>query len=249
MPKFAWRPRVVPEYLQVPWGAVDVAIFIGAWIGLQIVIMLLLTSLSSVVPWIGSFMGLIRNGDVNSIFIFNLVDAAIGFGVIGLFLRRYRVGLPTLGFRRVGLLKTIGYLLVIMVFFVVASNALLELVKVLVPGFNPNQAQDNEFIGAAGSHHSLAFVALVILPPILEETIFRGFIFPALSKRIGVAGGAVASSLIFGIFHWQANITIYTFLLGLLLCFMYVRLRSIVPGIFLHMINNYLAFVALTSLR
>jgi uncharacterized protein len=61
--------------------------------------------------------------------------------------------------------------------------------------------------------------------------------------------GAVLSSGLFALAHGQANIAIYTFPLGLLLCFMYVRLGSIVPGMALHMINNYLAFVAVAGNR
>jgi hypothetical protein len=135
----------------------------------------------------------------------------------------------------------------ILVIFIALSNLVLILVSVLVPSFNANQAQTNEFTGSAGSHQSLALIALVLLPPILEETIFRGFLFPALAKKWGVGWGAIISSAIFGIAHAQANISIYTFVLGLLLCFMYVRLKSIFPGMAVHMLNNYLAYIALTS--
>ena len=45
----------------------------------------------------------------------------------------------------------------------------------------------------------------------------------------------------------QANVGVYTFFLGMVLCFMYARLRSIVPGVLLHMVNNLLVFVALAS--
>ena len=88
-------------------------------------------------------------------------------------------------------------------------------------------------------------VALVLLRPVVEETVFRGFIFPALSKRWGVVMGALGSSILFGIAHLQYNVSLYTIVLGLLLCFMYARLRSIWPGMVLHMLNNYLAYVAL----
>ena len=87
----------------------------------------------------------------------------------------------------------------------------------------------------------------MLVPPVLEETIFRGFIFPAISKRTGVIWGAILSSALFGLAHAQGNITVYTFVLGLVLCFMYVRLRSILPGMALHMLNNYLAFLAYTQ--
>ncbi len=237
----------VPEFLQVPWGIRDVLLFVATWLGLQVVIILLLRELSPVIAPVGSFLKLVRDGNVDAIFALNVLDAGIGFGLVWWFLRRYKVGWQTLGFRKVDILKTAGYIVGILFFFVVISNVVLKLLSILVPGFNADQAQDNEFISSSGSHHSLAIIALVLMPPILEETIFRGFVFPAITKRTGVIWGAVLSSALFGLAHWQANISIYTFVLGLLLCFLYVRTRSIVPGIVLHMVNNYLAFVALSG--
>ena len=58
---------------------------------------------------------------------------------------------------------------------------------------------------------------------------------------------AIFSGVLFGFAHLQPNVSIYTFILGLLLCAMYVRLGSIVPGIALHMLNNYFAYVALNQ--
>jgi membrane protease YdiL (CAAX protease family) len=237
----------VPGFLKVPWGLGDVAWFIVAWVGIQVVITVLLMAVAPGVPVIEQFLKGAQNGDIGASFALDLIDAGVGLGVIALYLRKYKVGWKALGWRRVNLWKAALYLAVVLVVFVVAANILLLIVSALVPGFNANQAQDNEFIGAAKTHHNLALVALVLLPPVLEETIFRGFLFPAISKRTGVIWGAVLSSVIFGLAHMQANIGIYTFLLGLLLCFMYVRTKSIVPGIVLHMLNNYLAFWAFTN--
>jgi membrane protease YdiL (CAAX protease family) len=129
--------------------------------------------------------------------------------------------------------------------FTIGVFALTALVALLVPAFDAGQAQTNEFTGQTASHPSLTLMALVIIPPIIEETVFRGFIFPALSRRRGLVFGAIMTSILFGLAHLQANVSIYTFVLGLVLCYMYVKLKSIVPGIILHMLNNYLAFIAL----
>ncbi len=93
----------------------------------------------------------------------------------------------------------------------------------------------------------LSLWALVIIPPIIEEIVFRGFMFPAFAKRFGVVLGAVVSSLLFAVAHLQLNVSVYTFILGLLLCFLYVRLGSTIPGIGIHMLNNYLAYMALNQ--
>ncbi len=129
------------------------------------------------------------------------------------------------------------------VIFFVGVQLALMLVTLLLPGFNANQAQSNGIITTAKQQPILAIFALVILPPMLEETLFRGLMFPTLSKRIGLVWGAILSSALFGFAHLQANISVYTFVLGLVLCFMYVKLKSTIPGMLLHMLNNYVAFI------
>ena len=240
------KKRALPEFLNVPWGVRDVLILIAAWFGLQLLLGVVLGGLSHIVPQVAAFIDSAQAGDLAAAFALDVIDVGIGLGLVWAYLRYYRVTWQTVGWRKVGLWKSAGYLLAILVIFIVMANVALIVLQALVPGFDANQAQNNEFTQSAGSNRNLALIALVLLPPIFEETIFRGFIFPAIAKRTGVIWGAVLSSAIFGIAHGQPNLFVYTTILGLLLCFMYLRLRSIVPGILLHMLNNYLAFLSIT---
>jgi membrane protease YdiL (CAAX protease family) len=242
-----FKKAELPEFLNVPWSIRDLIIFVVAWFGIQVVVIVLMRLLAPVWPSVEQFLKAASNNNVEANFALDLLDAAAGFGVVALYLRHYKVGWSAVGWRKVNWIKAIKYLVSILIIFIVLSNVALALVSFLFPAFNANQPQTNEFTGATSSHTSLALIALVLLPPMLEETIFRGFLFPALAKKWGVGWGAVISSAVFGIAHAQANISIYTFVLGLLLCFMYVRLKSIYPGMAVHMLNNYLAFIALSS--
>ncbi len=244
---FKRKHRELPEFLQVPWGVREVLVYVFAWFGLQLAVGALLAVLGPNVPAVASFLKSAHNGDIAASFALDLVGVVIGFGIVGWYLRRYKVGWEMVGWRKVGFWRTAKYLIGILLLFIVLADLALVLVKFLVPAFNVDQPQTNDFTTAMGSNRSLALVALVIIPPIFEETIFRGFLFPALSKHGGVIWGAILSSVIFGVAHGQANLFIYTTILGLFLCFMYRRLGSIIPGIFLHMLNNYLAFLALSS--
>ena len=237
----------VPEYLKVPWGVRDALVLVSAWFGLQLLLGIGLVFLSPEIPAINEFMKAVNQGHVGASFALNLVGVAIGLGLVALYLRKYKANWSAVGWRKVNILKLIKYLFLTLIVFIVLANVALIVVKLLDPGFDANQAQTNDFTKAAGSHRSLALIALVLIPPIFEETIFRGFIFPALSKRAGLIWGAVLSSMLFGAAHGQPNLFVYTSILGLLLCFMYVKTRSIVPGVLLHMVNNYLAFLALTG--
>jgi membrane protease YdiL (CAAX protease family) len=241
------KPRLaLPDWLQVPWSLGDVATFVGAWWGLQVVIVLALVLLGMSLPPVKEFVHAVQANNADAGFALDLMSAVVGFGLVGFYLSRYKVGWSAVGWRRVNVGKALLYLAVILVVFLALVSAVLWLVGVLVPGFNANQAQTNNYTQGAGGHMTVSLLGLVLLPPILEETLFRGFLFPAIAKRAGLVWGAVWSSVLFGLAHWQANVSIYTFLLGLLLCFMYVRLKSIFPGMVLHMLNNYLALVALT---
>jgi membrane protease YdiL (CAAX protease family) len=241
------KVRAIPDHLQVPWGIGSaLLVFALAWIGVPVVITIVALVLAPYAPWIQQFVDGLRVGSIDANFILVFIDALGALGLVWLYLRRYRVGWATVGWRKFKFWQSVKYLLAIFVAFIVLISAVLALVAWLIPGFNANQPQTNEFTGATGAHANLALIALVIVPPIIEETVFRGFIFPALSKRIGVIWGAVGSSILFGFAHLQANVSVYTFLLGLLLCFMYVKLKSIYPGMALHMLNNLLAYVAIT---
>ena len=239
--------KEVPEFLRVPWGIRQVIIVVAAWFGLQIAMGLGVVALSRDVPAFSHFLRALDDGAIWASFTLNLAGILIGFALVAAYLRKYRVGLGAVGIRRVSVWKTLKYLVGILLSFVVLANVALQVIKLLVPGFDPNQAQTNEFTNAVGSDRNLALIALVLLPPIFEETIFRGFMFPAIAKRWGVVWGAVVSSAIFGLAHGQPNLFVYTMILGLLLCFMYRRLGSTIPGMLLHMANNYLAFLALSS--
>ncbi|MDF2461413.1 MAG: rane protein of unknown function [Candidatus Saccharibacteria bacterium] len=246
-PAHSHRGRRGPEFLHVPWTLTDLLVMVISWIGIQVVLILALGFLAGYVPAIREFLDGVKDGEILNLFALDMVDALAGLGVIWLFLRKYRVGIRSLGWRPFDPGKAILYIVGILLFFVVASALLLWLVSKLVPGFNADQAQDNAFIESAAQNRNLALIALVLIPPILEETIFRGFMFPVMARNWGVVWGAIGSSVVFGLAHFQANISLYTFLLGLLLCFMYVKLKSIWPGIALHMLNNYLAFLALSA--
>jgi membrane protease YdiL (CAAX protease family) len=236
----------LPDFLDVPWSTTDaVNVFITSWLLVPIVLTLILrwAALHFVTAraWLQSF----ANGDITAYFIFSLLTGLLGLTVVYYYVRKYRVGPASLGLRPYSPAKAATYLVVAIAFLLVSIPVLFTILKLLVPTFNVDQAQVNEFTSpqsAAGLQ--LSFLALVIVPPITEELIFRGFIFPAIAKRWGLVIGAILTSLLFGFAHLQANVGVFTIVLSLILCLMYVRLGSIIPGIALHMLNNYLAFAA-----
>jgi membrane protease YdiL (CAAX protease family) len=89
------------------------------------------------------------------------------------------------------------------------------------------------------------FAATSIFAPLTEELLFRGFTFSLVGRRWGVILGILISSLSFGLAHLQPNIVLVTAILGVYLCWMYLKTKSLVPGIVLHMLNNATAVTIL----
>jgi membrane protease YdiL (CAAX protease family) len=238
----------LPDHLRVPWTIPQaLLVFGGAWIVMPVILILLLDVVSLVLPLAATLLKALSNGDIAASFGLDVIDAIAALGLVFVYLRRNGVGWATVGWRRPKLWATLAYLIGGFFGFFILVAIVLTLVGILDPSFNANQTQTNEYTGGVATHRNLTLIALVLIPPIIEETVFRGFIFPAIAKKWDVWVGAIGSSALFGLAHLQANVSIYTFVLGLVLCVLYVKLRSIFPGMAIHMINNLLAYYALAS--
>lgn len=233
---------------RLPWQARDVLYFGLVWLSAQYIVMKVLVWSGSVWLAPGRLIQSAYNGEVASLFVLAAVQASISGLLLWWWLRRYPVGIQALGWRPVPVWRTIKFVLVVLVGFIVLASTAIWLISQLVPAFDANQAQMNQFSAVqTSSDWILAILAMVVLPPIMEESIFRGLAFTALAKRWGSVMGAVGSSALFALAHGQANVGVYTFVLGLLLCWLYRRFDSIVPGVMVHMVNNALAYWALMS--
>lgn len=84
----------------------------------------------------------------------------------------------------------------------------------------------------------------LILPPIVEETIFRGLILKYL-QRAGAAFlvANLIQAVCFGIYHGNIVQGIYTFVIGLFFGYVAWRYDSLIPGMFMHFVYNLIGTV------
>ena len=91
----------------------------------------------------------------------------------------------------------------------------------------------------------LLFVVLAVLvAPVIEETIFRGFVFQGLARSWGPLLGALSSALIFALWHQQLSVLVPIFCLGALLAAGFYWTRSIYTNITFHAIFNAVGILA-----
>lgn len=124
--------------------------------------------------------------------------------------------------------------------------ALSLLVQALWRGFNANQAQETGFQHLGGGFEfGAAFVALVIIAPVVEELLFRGYLFSKLREKASFWLSTLLTSVLFGFVHLQWNVGLDVFALSLVLCYLREKTGAVWAGIGLHMIKNGIAFLLL----
>ena len=134
--------------------------------------------------------------------------------------------------------------------YYIISIFLTLLMALINPDFDISQAQDVGFESlASSSDYVLAFLALVVIAPIVEEIIFRGFLFGVLKKSYRFWVAAILTSLTFAIAHGAWNVGVDTFALSLVLCYLRYNYDSIYPAIFLHMVKNGMAYLLLFIIK
>lgn len=185
--------------------------------------------------------------------VLNSVLAACVYGlslaiVIGVpwLVKRYQTGRADLGLTRLPewfdlLLAPAGF-----VIYLLASGLVMYVVSQLVPGFNAAQQQDIGFTNVAKQYELLlAFVTLVIIAPLAEEMLFRGYLYGKLRKNVPIWAAMLATSALFGLLHGQWNVGIDVFVLSLVMCTLREITGSIWAGVLVHMTKNGLAFFLL----
>ena len=88
-----------------------------------------------------------------------------------------------------------------------------------------------------------AILANAIFVPIIEEVVFRGYIFNRLEKAMPSIVAALISSAAFGIAHGGLVWAVWAFALGMIICVVRIKSGSIIPGIIFHIIMNTYAMV------
>lgn len=89
-------------------------------------------------------------------------------------------------------------------------------------------------------------LAVVFLAPLFEELIFRGRLYGLLLHNTTPARAALLSSLAFAVVHLEPIVMIEAFFAGLVFSYIYIKRRSIIAAILLHMCNNAMAYTILT---
>jgi uncharacterized protein len=139
-------------------------------------------------------------------------------------------------------------------FYFILYVVVISIIAKSFPALNVNQQQNIGFQHVTTvSTIAMAFISLVVLPPLAEEIIFRGFVFTGFRRKFGFALAAIGTSILFAVPHllesegggllWIAGID--TFILSLVLCYVREKSGRLWAGMGIHAMKNGLAFATL----
>lgn len=247
-----------PSADPVPWHPLSGVLFvIVTFAAAQFLALAIIEVYPLLNHWSGTQANDWLDNSVLAQFFFVLIAEAISIGAIYLFLKRHKLGLAAIGLKRPrwtdplwGIAGFLPYL-----FF---YGVLIVLIAQFVPSFNVDQSQDVGFNDVVGhSQLVLTFISLVVLPPLAEEIMVRGFLYTTLKKALPIMPAALVTSALFGAAHlgeggsggllWVGFVD--TFILSLVLIWLRELTGSLWASITLHAIKNGIAFVSLFVLH
>ncbi len=132
--------------------------------------------------------------------------------------------------------------------------ALIIVVNIIFNALFPDLSNEKQDVGFHLLNGPLdyvcAFFALVILPPIGEEILMRGYLYSGLRSFWKFLPSMITTSLLFGLAHlqlgngtavlWAAGIN--TFVLSIVLVTLREKTGALYAGMLVHSLNNLIAF-------
>jgi membrane protease YdiL (CAAX protease family) len=113
----------------------------------------------------------------------------------------------------------------------------------------PKDLPMDEFFRTPAEAWSLGILSIT-LAPLMEELFFRGFLYPVLARRLGLAFAVFLTALAFAALHgaqlmfsWGPVLVI--FLVGLVLTIVRAKTNSVAAGVLIHMAYNGTITVAM----
>ena len=158
-------------------------------------------------------------------------------------IKKARTSKEELGIQRLPSWLDIAWVPAGAVVYLVLTALVTTLAMSFLTFVNYEQTQDTGFSNISSQgEYIMAFIMLVIIAPVAEELLFRGYLFGKLRKYAPLWVSILITSAIFGAVHLAWNVGLDVFALSIVLCILRVVSGSLWPSIMLHMLKNSIAF-------
>ncbi len=212
---------------------------VGQALELLVLLVLVMFIWSFLIGLIFRFMGIDVGNNTLSYLFFNILLPIFAYGTVFIYI--YRV--KGVSLKQIIDKKKIKFFTYVKVFFLFLGYLfLLSVLNSIIQMVLPiNEDTLEIFTKFLGGHLLLVLLAVCVVAPIAEETIFRGLLLKGFLEKMNRWPAILLNALLFGILHlniWQG---ISAFFLGILLCWLYAEIGSLKLVIFAHAANNFIA--------
>jgi len=232
-----------PEDLRAPWGWLDLLFLVGiALVGAFLVSIFLVGIFAA----FGFTPSTLQNSTIDKSFFLIVNQAFISLGLLAYLAAQIRVRFHSPFWRTIGwrpletgaLPRPLVYLSLVFAGFSLSLIVQLASAALQTKAKLPIQEYFQD------THSALLLMLMsILLAPLVEETIFRGYIYPVLARSFGVGAGVVITGTLFGLLHapqlWGGWGQILL-LIGVGIIFTAARaaLRTVVVSYLLHISYN-----------
>jgi len=247
---FGPAKRALPEDLRVPWDWMDVLLFglfaIGATVLFGVLLALGLALLHVTPAQVQQSRGLWGVFNVAAQIVLDL--GLLGYLALQMRLRFHSPFWRTIGWRPLETTTTpraLAYLTLVLGGFLVGIFT-----SVAETAFPPKHALPIQTVLQDPRTALLFMLTAVLVAPVVEETFFRGYLYPVIARSLGIGPGVVITGMLFGLLHaiqlwggwWQIALLV---LVGIVFTFVRARSRTVLASYILHVSYNSLQVIAM----
>jgi Predicted metal-dependent membrane protease len=187
---------------------------------------------------LGTSTGTITAGTYWLLNVANIVSIAL---IVAIVLGFYKERLSSLGFTTNKLPKALLYGAVgFIVAFILAGIVGYPIQQ----NFGVDPTQEALSVSAAVPNLlPIVFLSGVIIAPIAEEVVFRGYLYKAFRDRFKPSYAIVLSAALFSVIHLELLAAVPLFVIGVVLAYVYEKTGNLMAPITLHVLNNAVAFL------
>lgn len=174
-----------------------------------------------------------------------LIDLVITLGIPALIFCE-RPTRDSLGLRGLFTWTDIGMGVIGFILSMIAALIVTAIAAAIFPWIDMEQAQEVGYDNISGfKDMMMAFLALVVIAPVAEEIVFRGWLYSKLRRHTWAIPAILLTSVAFGAAHGQWNVGITVGVMSVFMCLIREMTGTVYGGMIVHMLKNGLAFYML----
>lgn len=233
----------VPLDLQVPWDWIDLVLLVAISIGGVLAESMVLVSVFGA---FGIGYAQLRSSTDDRVLFAICTQVLLYFILLGYLFAQMRIRSSSPFWRAIGW-RTLQAPSVprplVWLGFVFGGFLLQLLVTFGSSAFPPKRALPIQVVFESRNTAIFFMAVAVVLAPVVEETIFRGYIYPVVARSFGVAASVIFTGAIFGLLHasqlgfawWQVALLVFV---GIVFTWARAATRTVTASYLLHVSYN-----------